>query len=234
MQELFPDPALIDLTHRARTVSFENPTGGAGSAGATHTGRKGSAWKFVDIGERVTLADINGPGRLGHFWMTVVPCPPDELRALVLEVFYDGRNEPSISVPVPDFFGAVHGRPVPYASALQSTPEGRGFNSWIPMPFRDSIRIELVNRSRRRVELYYQLDLTLGPVADAAGLLHASFRRENPTTIRRDFTIVDGFCGPGRFLGCNVGIRVFAEPRHFVWYGEGEVKMFIDDDTDLP
>ena len=234
MTELFPDPAWIDLDHRPRTVSFENPTGSAGTAGASFDGRKGAARKFVEAGERVPLADVHGPGRIGHFWMTVAPMPPEQLRALVLEVFYDDRDEPSISVPVPDFFGAALGRPVAYQSALQSTQEGRGFNSWIPMPFRDRIRVELVNASTRRVDLYYQLDLTLGPVADEVGLLHASFRRDNPTTLREDFTIADGFVGPGRFLGCNVGVRVFHEPTHFVWYGEGEVKMFLDDDADLP
>lgn len=234
MSEFFTDPAWIDLDQRPRTVSFENPSGSAGTAGASFVGRKGAARQFVEAGERVTLADLNGPGRIGHFWMTVAPMLPEQLRALVLEVFYDGRIEPSISVPIPDFFGATLGRPISYQSALQSTQEGRGFNSWIPMPFRDHVRVELVNASRRRVDLYYQLDLTLGPVADEVGLLHASFRRENPTTIGEDFTIAGGFVGPGRFLGCNVGVRVFHEPAYFVWYGEGEVKMFLDDDGDLP
>ena len=88
-----------------------------------------------------------------------------------------------------DFFGAPFGRPVPYHSALQSTQEGRGFNSWMPMPFRRHVRIDLVNAAPRRVTLYYQVDVTLGPVGDDEGILHASFRRENPTTMRQDFTI---------------------------------------------
>jgi hypothetical protein len=102
------------------------------------------------------------------------------------------------------------------------------------MPFRQHLRIDVVNGSPRRAELYYQVDLTLGPVDDDEGLLHASFRRENPTTLGRDFLIADGFSGPGRFLGCNVGVRVFHEPNWFSWYGEGEVKMYLDDDAELP
>ena len=225
------DPMRIDLTQAPRTISFENPTGAAGAGGTAAGGRKGAPFRTIEPGERVTLADIDGPGTVRHVWCTVPPMRPEHLRALVLEVHYDGHAEPSVSVPLPDFFGAVHGRPVPYASALQSTQEGRGYNSWIPMPFRRHLRVELVNASPRPVQLYYQIDLTLGPVADDAGVLHASFRRENPTEMRRDFTIADGFDGPGRFVGCNVGVRVFHEPAWFAWYGEGEVKMFIDGET---
>jgi hypothetical protein len=228
------DAARVDLTHRPRTVSFENPTGAAGAAGSSHGGRKGSPRRTLAPGERVVLADVDGPGQVGHVWMTVPPMRPEHLRSLVLEVRYDGRAEPSISVPLPDFFGAVHGRPVPYASALQSTQEGRGFNSWVPMPFRHHLHVELTNHSPKPVELYYQLDLTLGPVPDDAGVLHVSFRRENPTVLRRDAVIADGVIGPGRFLGCNLGIRVHHEPSWFSWYGEGEVKMWLDDDDELP
>jgi hypothetical protein len=226
----FGDPATIPAGVVTRTVSFENPTGAAGAAGAAAGGRKGAPQRLLRPGDRVVLVDLDGPGRVGHVWMTVPPMRPEHLRAVLIEVFYDGSSEPSISVPAADFFGAPFGRPVPYHSALQSIQEGRGFNSWVPMPFRRHLRIELMNASPRQVILYYQVDVTLGPVADDQGFLHASFRRENPTTLRQDFTISDGLRGPGRFLGCNVGVRVGHEPSWFSWYGEGEVKMFLDDD----
>ncbi len=225
----FGDPAVIPTGTRTRTVSFENPTGAAGGAGTAAGGRKGAPQRLLAAGERLTLVDLDGPGRVGHIWMTVPPMRPEHLRAVLLEVFYDGSSTPSVSVPVADFFGAPFGRPVPYHSALHSTQEGRGFNSWIPMPFRRHVRIELLNAAPRRVTLYYQVDVTLGPVGDDEGILHTSFRRENPTTMRQDFTIADGFTGPGRFLGCNVGIRIASEPAWFSWYGEGEVKMYLDD-----
>lgn len=225
------DLSRIDRSQRPRTVSFENPTGAASTAGTAAGGRKGAPRRTIAAGERVVLADLDGPGTIGHVWLTVPPMRPDHLRAITIEVFYDGHPDPSVSVPLPDFFGAVHGRPVPYASALQSTQEGRGYNSWIPMPFRRHVRVEFHNASPRPVELYYQLDLTLGQVHDDAGILHASFRRENPTTMRRDFTIAEGFAGPGRFLGCNVGVRILHEPAWFTWYGEGEVKMYLDGES---
>jgi hypothetical protein len=225
------DPALIDVSLDARAATFENPTGARSAGGATHGGRKGAPNRRVRAGERVVLADIEGPGVVRHVWMTIPPAPPEHMRSIVLEVFYDGAVEPSLSVPALDFFGLPHGRPVAYASALTAAQEGRGFNSYVPMPFEDRIRIELLNGGSRSTILYYQVDYTLQPLAPGAGRLHATFRRDNPTVMREDFVIADGLAGPGRFLGCIVGVRVI-DPGD--WYGEGEVKVYRDGDGDLP
>jgi hypothetical protein len=226
------NPAYVDARLDSRAVTFENPTGGRGAGGASHGGRKGSPSRRVAAGERVVLADLRGPGVLRHFWLTIQPAPPEQMRALNLEVFYDGAAEPSISVPCLDFFGLPHGRPVPYHSALSTAQEGRGFNSYVPMPFRDQVRVELANDGTRPALLYYQIDYTLQRELDeSAGFLHVMFRRENPTLQRRDFIIAEGLRGPGRFLGCNVGVRVVDAG---LWYGEGEVKIYRDGDGDLP
>ncbi|HUR78065.1 MAG TPA: glycoside hydrolase family 172 protein [Acidimicrobiales bacterium] len=216
----------------SRAVTFENPTGARGAGGTVANGRKGAPFQLIDAGERVVLAEIDGPGVIRHIWMTFPLAPPEIMRAKLIEVFYDGASEPSISVPAMDFFGVPFGRPVALDSALVSIGEGRGYNSFIPMPFKRSVRIEYVNASTRRSPLYYQVDYTLEPdLADDATYLHATYRRENPTTRMQDFVISDGLRGPGRFLGCVVGVRVI---DGMVWYGEGEVKMFIDGDTSLP
>jgi hypothetical protein len=229
---MWADPSRLDLTLDSRAVTFENPSGGRGAGGAAHGGRKGAPSRLVGGGERVVLAEIDGPGTIRHFWCTVPPAPPHDMRALTLEVFYDGRADPSISVPLLDFFAAPVGRPVAYASMLTVVAEGRGFNAYFPMPFREHVRVELTNHSSRPVMLYFQLDYTLEPALHAdASYLHASFRRENPTTMKDDFVIVDGFDGPGRFLGCAVGIRTIDAG---MWYGEGEVKVFRDGDDELP
>ncbi len=229
---LFDDPSRIDLSLDARAVTFENPTGARGAGGASHGGRKGSPWRRFEPGERVVVADLAGPGRVRHFWMTFPPGRPEQMRSVAMDVFYDDATEPSISVPCLDFFGAPHGRPVAFASALAAVQEGRGFNSWHPIPFRRRLRVELVNGSTRAIELYFQIDYTLEPsLPDDVGLLHASFRRENPTRLRNDFVIEEGLRGPGRFLGCVVGVRVIDGGT---WYGEGEVKIYRDGDTDLP
>src|SRR5690606_23023050 len=117
----------------------------------------------------------------------------EEMRGVLLQAFYEGAPEPSISVPALDFFGCPHGRPVPYASALTAVQEGRGFNAYFPMPFRERLRLELANEGTAPVLLFYQVDYTLVPgLPDDAGYLHVSWRRENPTTMRRDFVIAEG------------------------------------------
>lgn len=223
--------AHVDPGIDGRAATFENPTGARGAGGSTYGGRKGSPNQLVRPGETVTLLATDGPGIIRHLWMTFLPGPPEAMRSLVLEVFYDGADEPSVAVPALDFFGLPHGRPVPFQSAVTAAQEGRGFSSWVPMPFRGHVRMTLTNAGARTAVLYYQVDYTLQPVDPTAGLLHASFRRENPTTMGRDFVIADGFRGPGRFAGCNVGVRVLDRAG---WYGEGEVKVYRDGDTDLP
>jgi hypothetical protein len=228
---MFDDPSRIDLSLDSRAITFENPTGARGAGGSLAAGRKGAPNRVLAPGESALLADIEGPATIRHIWMTFPPSPPQVMRALWIEASYDGAAEPSISVPALDFFGMPHGRPVPYASALTSAQEGRGFNAYFPMPFHRRLTLRITNGSQRPLSFYYQVDYTLGPVADDAGYLHVSFRRENPTTMKRDFVIAEGLRGPGRFLGCVVGVRVLDEGP---WYGEGEMKAYIDGDTTLP
>ena len=227
----FADPSIIDLSLDSRAITFENTSGARGAGGRARGGRKGAAFQTIAPGERVPLADIDGPGTVRHIWMTFPPARPHVMRALTLDVYYDGLEQPSISVPCVDFFGVAHGRPVAFDSALMSVHEGRGFNSYIPMPFRKRMLMVLTNHSDRALPLFYQVDYTLGPLDEDAGYLHASFRRENPTVMQRDFIIAEGLRGPGRFLGCNVGVRVLDEGT---WYGEGEVKVYRDGDDQYP
>ncbi len=228
---MFGDPSIIDLSLDSRAVTFENPTGARGGGGTAARGRKGAPSRLLRRDERVVLADLEGPGCIRHLWCTIPPAPPEVMRAVTMEVFYDGKEEPSVSVPLLDFFALPCGRPRPFASALASAQEGRGFNAYYPMPFSERIRFEVHNGAARPVMLYFQIDCTLGPNAPDAGLLHVSFRRENPTTLGDDFTIATNFAGPGRFLGCAVGIRPIDAGT---WYGEGEVKVYRDGDTTHP
>ena len=215
----------------SRACTFENPEGARGAGGSAAGGRKGAPSRRLEPGETVTLADIAGPGVVRHVWMTFPPAPPEVMRAMVIEVFHDGADEPSVSVPAVDFFGVAMGRPRPVDSALAAVQEGRGFNSFVPMPFGERIRVTFRNGSARPVQLYHQIDFTLQELPDDAGRLHATFRRENPTVRRSDFVIEDGLRGPGRFLGCVVGIRTIDGG---IWYGEGEVKVYLDGDDALP
>jgi hypothetical protein len=229
---LFDDPARIDTSVDTRSISFENPAGQRGQGGTAANGRKGAPSRLIAPGEKVTLAAIEGPGRLRHLWMTFPPAVPEQMRSVMLDIYYDGSAEPSVSVPCLDFFGLAHGRAVAYSSVLTSVAEGRGFNAYYPMPFRRHVRVELTNASSAPIPFFYQIDYTLEHVSPDAGYLHVSFRRENPTTLRRDFVIADGLEGPGRFIGSAVGIRVVHDDMG--WYGEGEFKVYRDGDSSLP
>jgi D-arabinan exo alpha-(1,3)/(1,5)-arabinofuranosidase (non-reducing end) len=227
------DLLAVTPTVDCRAVSFENATGARGAGGRAAGGRKGSPSRRIGPGSRTPLCDLAGPGAIRHVWLTIPPAPPEVMRAVVLEIFHDDLDEPSVSVPVVDFFGVPWGRPVHVATALTSIQEGRGFNSYIPIAFDDRIRIDVFNGSERTLDLYYQLDLTLEPErpVGTAAKLHATFRRQNPTVLQDDFVICEGLRGPGRFLGCVVGVRTLTEG---LWYGEGEVKVYLDGDDDLP
>jgi hypothetical protein len=222
----------VDPSLDSRSVSFENPTGERGAGGRAGSGRKGNPSRVVAPGETVVLADVEGPGTLRHLWMTFQPSVPEAMRALWLEVRYDGMDDPSVSVPCVDFFGVAHGRPVPYTSALTSIQGTVGFNSFVPMPFRERVEVRLTNSGFAPAFVFYQLDYTLEAESrDDRGYLHVEFRRENPTVPKRDFVIAEHSGGPGRFLGCVVGVRVIDEG---MWYGEGEVKIYRDGDREHP
>jgi hypothetical protein len=229
--DLFGDPSLLLPGVESRSASFENPTAAKGAGGTAAGGRKGAPWRRIEPGETVTLLDVEGPGTIRRWWMTIPPAEPPHMRAVWLEVFYDGLPEPS--VPWLDFFGVAQGRPTEYSSALTSVQEARGFNNVMPMPFARHVRVEVTNGSAEAIpQLYYQIDLTLeGRIAPDRGLLHVTFDRRNPTTMGDDMVLAEKLSGPGRFLGCVVGIRTIDEG---FWYGEGEVKAYLDGDDALP
>lgn len=229
------DPSDLLRGYRSRAATFENPAAAPGAGGTAHGGRKGAPWRLIEPGETVTLASFEGPGRIGHFWLTIAQGggtpSPVFLRSQVLEMTYGSASEPSVSVPVGDYFGAVHGLLSPYASLMTSVNEGRGYNSRVPIPFRDGITVSYTNNHERPAILYYQIDVLMGPVVDGAGYLHAVFSRENPTTSKQDFCVWDeSLRGPGRFLGWTGGVRVLDDRW---WWGEGEMKFSFDGE-DLP
>lgn len=229
---IFDNPARIDTSLDSRQISFENPTGARGGGGTTAGGRKGTPNVILAPGEKVVIADVEGPGCIRHIWLTIEPDAPEEMRSVWMEVYYDDLGEPSISVPCLDFFALPHGRPAAFDSALVSAHEGLGFNAYFPMPFSMRVRFEITNSGNTAKKFFFQMDYTLQQVDPEEGYLHVSFRRENPTVLKQDFVVAEGFRGPGRFLGCAVGIRVLQDGMF--WYGEGEFKIYRDGDDQFP
>lgn len=225
-------------TVETRWASPENPTAGKGSGGATNGGRKGRPCLSMQPGEALTLAEVPAgtSGTVHRIWATIDDRSPEMLRSLRLDFFWDGASTPAVSVPFGDFFGVGLGRTALFSSALFSNPEGRSFNCTVPMPFRDGMRLVLTNEADRALGLlFYDVNYTVGDAhGPEVGYLHACWRRENPTTLQRDYEILPLVTGRGRFLGVNIGVRADTSRYGRTWWGEGEVKMFLDVDEDLP
>jgi len=220
-----------------RWASPENPAGDRGRGGEANAGRKGSAFFVLNAGESRTLAEVRtGAGVVRRIWMTLNDRSPAMLRGLRLEMFWDGAKRPAVSAPVGDFFGVGLGRIVPFESALFSSPEGRSFNASVPMPFRNGMRIVLTNDTAMpQPQVFYDVDYTLGDALPADALyFHAHFRRENPTALQRDYDILPRVIGRGRYLGANLGVIVDGHRYGATWWGEGEVKIYLDGDRDRP
>jgi len=230
--------AIYDLGNQleSRSISFENPAGEPGNGGMAASGlgvgRKGFPARNIVPGETVVLCDIAGPGTIRHIWMTgSFNNDPAGIRSMVVRGYWEGQEHPSIECPLGDFMGSAHGKVNAYQSAVHSTGINSAFNIWLPMPFQTSGKLTLTNEGDKDITVFYQVDFTTGDQhPDDLGRLHVCFRRENPTTLKNDFEILPRREGKGRYLGTVLGIRSFDEH----WWGEGEIKIYMDGDTEFP
>jgi hypothetical protein len=218
---------------QTRWASPENPTAGRGIGGQENRGGKGHAFETIPIGGSHVLADISGAGTIDRIWMTIEDRSPEALRGLRLEMFWDGAATPAVSVPLGDFFLHGAGEMVPMETALLASPEGRSFVSYIPMPFRRGARIVITNESGRPVNLiFYDVNYRTLPRQPADALyFHAWWSRERATRLGEDFRILPRIEGRGRFLGASVTVLTNPAYRD-AWWGEGEVKIYLDADRD--
>ncbi len=224
---------------KTRSISAENFTGEKGKGGmategtGAHVGRElGQGWKIspsVNIPARATfaLADIAGPGAIQQIWLTLFP---DYWRRMILRMYWDGEETPSVEAPVGDFFcNGWCQRSNVTSLAVCVNPAG-GFNSYWEMPFRRSARITLENRHDEAVTVYYQVNYTLTEVPDDAAYFHAQWRRSNPLPYKNVHTLLDGVQGWGQYVGTYLAWGV----NNNGWWGEGEIKFYMDGDTDWP
>jgi hypothetical protein len=232
-QALYEIPDGVE-THWA---SPENPTGQKGQAARENAGRKGRPALPLKAGETLTLAEVKGAtGTVRRIWATINDRSPRMLRGLRIDMYWDGAARPAVSAPFGDFFGLGLGQMTAFQSALFTSPEGRSFNCYIPMPFRTGMKITVTNESGVDLRsLFYDVDYTTGDRHGPNTLyLHALFRRENPTTLQRDFEILPKVAGRGRFLGVNLGVIADQQLYQKSWWGEGEVKVYLDGDGEFP
>lgn len=223
---------------KSRSISPENFTGEKGKGGmATEgTGSRasrdlGQGWKVspsVRIKSKTTftLAEITGPGSIQHIWMT----PTGNWRHSIIRFYWDDETLPSVEAPVGDFFGMGWGKYAPLNSLAVAVNPGSAFNCYWPMPFRKKCKITMENLSDNDMTLFYQVDYVLTEVPSDAAYFHAQFRRTNRLTYKQDYVLIDNIKGKGHYVGTYMAWEV----HNNGWWGEGEIKFFMDGDTQYP
>ena len=230
MHDLFDIPPGVV----SRSITHENRDGREGQGGQAASplgpGRKGSPATMIPPGATLTIVDVCGPGIIRHIWLATY-FVADAMRGLTIRIHWEDQPHPAIEAPVGDFFGFAHGHSPPYSSVFHSVGEKGALNCWIPMPFEKRARITVTNEMPIPALLFYQVDYTQGDqLRPGFGRLHAHFRRELRTSVRRDFEVVPSRLGRGRYLGAVFGVRPLAPS----WWGEGEFKVYLDGDREFP
>lgn len=207
--------------------SAENPRGERGGGNA-RPNCKDSPKVVMEPGSTVTMADVDGPGRIEHIWIGGA-----NVMEFILRMYWDEQDRPAVEVPLAAFFGngypenhrTVEDKYICLDSALMLTSPHVGCNSYIPMPFRRHARITLENRAPRKMETYYAITGSRGPQGKDIGYFHAQYRKAQPVESGKPYVILDGVKGRGRFIGVTLAAGVNGPGRCWV---EGEVRMFLD------
>ena len=223
-----------------RSVSPENFTGEKGKGGncpleegtAKNAARDlGLGWKVnpyivLQPGEVFTIADIEGPGCIQHIWLT----PTGRWRNTILRAYWDGQGNPSVECPIGDFFASGWNAFAQLNSLAVCVNPGSAFNCYWQMPFKKRCRMTLENRDSKPVTMYYQIDYVLTSIPDDAAYFHAQFRRVNPLPYKDVYTILDGVEGKGQYVGTYMAWQTNSPG----WWGEGEIKFYMDGDKEFP
>lgn len=232
------------VTAQSRAICPENFTGDKGMAARATSGAAsdaardlGQGWKvspfvYVEAGATFELAQIAGPGVIRQIWLTPAGCA---WRHLVIRVYWDEQAQPSVECPLGDFFAAGwggfawsgHGQ---VSSLPVCVNPGSALNCFWEMPFRHHCRITIENLSPDDARIYYQVNYELCDVGPDAAYFHAQFRRSNPLAYQTEHTILDAVAGQGHYIGTYLAWGSNSNG----WWGEGEVKFYIDGDSDWP
>jgi hypothetical protein len=237
MERNLSNLAVLDAAE-SRSINAENPTGEKGKGGTAASilgkSRKGKAFLDLEPGTETTMADINGPGVIHHIWITVQDSSPAGefvLRDLILRMYWDDNENPAVETPLGDFFCCgfsakclVNSMPIVVA------PYG-GFNSFFPMPFRKHARITIENQHGGLIHaFFYTVNYTLEPVPGDTAYFYAQWRRTKYAKLGEDYVIADNIRGKGHYVGTYFAWTALER----YWWGEGEIKFYIDGDKEYP
>ena len=227
----------------SRSISAENFKGEKGKGGMATEGFSkecardlGRGWKIspciaIESDKTAVLMDNDGPGVIRHLWMTL---NPQFCRDIILRMYWDGEKVPSVEAPIGDFFcnGFFEsGKPANILSIPISVNPSGGFNSYFPMPFRKHAKITVENQNPEKLGgFFYTINFGLTEVPESAASFHARWRRTNPLPYKEDYLIVDAIMGRGHYVGTYMAWQQNSNG----WWGEGEIKMFVDGDGEFP
>jgi hypothetical protein len=230
-QDLYKMPAKTET----RWSSFENINAAKGEGGKENNKAKGHAFDIVKAGESKVILSVKGQGMIKRIWMTLNDRSPVMLRSLKIEMFWDDSEKPAVSAPLGDFFGIGLGKKSAFENELFADPEGRSFICYIPMPFKTAAKVIITNESGKDLKyLFYDINFILTDTWDVNTLyFHCHWNRERKTKLGKDFEILPKISGKGRFLGANIGIKADSI-YEYSWWGEGEVKIYLDGDSEYP
>lgn len=219
----------------AENINGEKGKGGMATEGsASYASRDlGQGWKVnpyvvIKSGENYKIADIKGQGAIKHIWIVD---SSQEARGTIFRIYFDGQEKPSVCVPLYDFFcNANH---LEFAQ-INSLPicynPRRGLNSYFEMPYFKSFKIEVENLGADDIMVYYQIDCEEKEIDKDSLYFHAHFNRSNPLPYKESYKILDTIKGNGVYVGTYMHWGV----KNNGWWGEGEIKLYIDGDTDFP
>ena len=180
---------------------------------------------WLQPGQVLELPMLQGPGAITHMWFTSHAGWANELNALSLRIYWDGRTEPGVEAPLGDFFAVGQGKPAVVESwPVQVSPTGALTCYW-RMPFAKSARIVIANDNPDRgAGLYWQVDwVQLDELPPDTAYFHAQYRQEYPAVLGRDYLIAD-LSGRGQYVGTVMSVTLAQDG----WFGEGDDFFYID------
>jgi len=182
----------------------------------------------LETAKETVIADADGPGRFTHIWITL---DSKRLRDIIIRMYWDDEECPSVEAPVGDFFCCGFSKALKIVAVPVNVNPTGGMNMYFPMPFRKSAKVTVENRAPEKMGgFFYAISMDAGKVADDEAYFHAKFRRENPLEYNTDYTVIDGIRGKGQY----VGTQMAWQQNSSGWWGEGEFKAFIDGDGEFP
>lgn len=223
---------------KSRSISPENFSGEKGKGGMATEGTGaaaardlGQGWKIspsviIKSGRTFTMADIEGPGTIEQMWLT----PTSYWRFSILRIYWDDQEHPSVECPIGDFFACGWGQFAQLSSLAICVNPGSALNCYWPMPFKKRCRMTLENLAEEDMVLHYQVNYAEGSVSNQPAYFHAQFRRSNPLPYGEVYNLLDGVKGHGHYAGTYMAWGV----NNSGWWGEGEIKFFLDGDKDFP